>query len=577
MGLGTLVITASRGAWVGAAVGAAALVVLRVWPRRRQWLDAPIRARALIRRIGPARAGLTIGAVALVAGGVILAILPALMTRLLAGDAGRSELWQAGLQITADHVLLGGGPGSWPGLRPETVISNSSYAVLYTPHSSVIQVLAETGVAGLAAALILAGAIGQLAWSSIRSAPSAAVRIERELVAASLLAMAVHSLVDPMFHVPAVVVLIALLVARLEVGEVAAANVPATADVASGRVPRSFQGAGVAILVLTGVVMLLPIDVAMIRAQQGVDDLDAGRPRQARTELAAAIEGQDLAPYRVSQAIALAAAGDRTGAIAALEAARRSQPFTFIDAQIAQLQAAGGIPEAVETARRVVAGGTYDPTATLNAAIVLAGSGADGEARGMLAAVFAQIPSLMHSAPPPGMFEASLWSAARADTLGAIRQQDLAAAALLEVRAHLPELAAADLERLPRGPERALVELLHQAESGGPIDLAAARLVLRQAPGNATVLAAFDRLARLARSDSDVRLVQSLSIAIRFDVPPPDREIVTDGGPSDPLVLALPRWPNASDSRLGPLRPYVVGMATIEPVDRPSGPRSPGP
>ena len=39
------------------------------------------------------------------------------------------------------------------------------------------------------------------------------------------------------------------------------------------------------------------------------------------------------------------------------------------------------------------------------------------------------------------------------------------------------------------------------------------------------------------------------------------REIRFDGSPSDRLVLGLPRWPMASDSRLGPRRPFLPPCA----------------
>lgn len=592
LGAATLLISASRGGWVGTAAGIAMVVASRVGHGQagrgvagRGWSgrSSSSRPTGILDglRARPSRALATIAGLAVLAALAVVAG-PALATRLFSSDAGRGELWGAGIQVWLAHPLLGGGPGAWPGLRAETDISIASYAVLYTPHSSLVQVLAETGIAGLVASIALVAAVGRLAWRTIRSAATRAARIEREIAAGALLALLVHSLVDPMFHIPAVVLMTLLLVARLEVGleddarasraaeggtpDVDAAESSAPVAGRAGLLASPRARLAVALLpVVAGAALLVPIDGAMLDGQRGMDALDAGRPADALAAFDRAVAAHDLAPYRVGQGIARASLGDSTGAIAALRAAQAQQPFSFIAAQIAWLQAPTDASGSVATAREAIQAGVYDPAANLNVAIVLARSGGTTEATALLATVFQDVPELIHSARP-ALIAADLWDAARAIALAEIRLKEPGRAVLEELRAGLADRAATDLAALPAGPERRLLEQVRAAEAGAAPDMAAARADLRGDRANPVAMAAFDRLARLAGSQADIRLVQVISIALRTDVPPPDREIRFDGSPQDRLVWALPRWPMASDSRLGPRRPFLPGMATIQVV-----------
>jgi putative inorganic carbon (HCO3(-)) transporter len=568
LGAIALLITGSRGAWLGAAAGVLLVGSLRLRARRTAAAAsgearAPSTRRASWRPSGRAILAGAAGLVVVSALGVLVG------GRFFASDAGRIELWTAGLQVFAAHPVLGGGPGAWQGLRPLTDISNANYAVLYTPDSSRVAVLAETGLVGLVAWAILAGAIGRLAWQSTRDAPDEPSRIAREIDAACLLALGVHSLVDPMFHIPAVVLLILLLVARLELG-LAAAAPPATTGSgmrAHGRDRLQLAGAAVTCVVATA--LLVPIDVAMVQTQRGMDALDAGRYADARPLFDQAVALHELAPYRVGQAIALAALGATADAEASLVRAGRSEPFTFILAQRAWLLAERGDEAGALAIARSVAERGYDTAATLGAAVLLArspGTGDQAQGRSLLRDVLVDVPSLtLAPTPPSQLVDASLWQGARLDALAEIRRGSPGAAALLELRAGLHDLATADLAAATE-PQRRALELLRDALGGAPADLAAGRDLLRLAVQDQVVLAALDRLARIARSNEDIRRVQEVSIATFFDVPPPDREIRLDGGPGDRLVMALPRWPNAADSRLGPRRPFVPGFPTIQPV-----------
>src|SRR5262249_22565148 len=152
-----------------------------------------------------ARIALAVTGIVIVGAAIVLA--PVLSTRLLAGDAGRVELWSAAWSMFVSSPVTGTGPGTFPLLRPLTPITDASYAVLTTSHNSVLQTLTDSGLLGLAALASIVAGVAWLAVQALRRARSASDRAIVVAVVGSLLAMAIHSLVDTQFHIPAVVVL----------------------------------------------------------------------------------------------------------------------------------------------------------------------------------------------------------------------------------------------------------------------------------------------------------------------------------------------------------------------------------
>ncbi|HZC33810.1 MAG TPA: O-antigen ligase family protein, partial [Candidatus Bathyarchaeia archaeon] len=175
LGLTALVITGSRGAWLGAIVGAVALAALA-------WRDA---GRPRPTRLGGSPAARV--AVIVVAVAAVVVAGPLLLARLLSGDAGRFELYGAAWSMFTGHPLTGVGPGAWQGMRPLTPISDAIFAVLATSHDSVLQVLAELGLLGAAAAAWLLLTIARVGWRAIDTAPTPGERRLREICAASLI------------------------------------------------------------------------------------------------------------------------------------------------------------------------------------------------------------------------------------------------------------------------------------------------------------------------------------------------------------------------------------------------------
>lgn len=127
-------------------------------------------------------------------------------TRLTVSSPDRTEALQAGMRVAASHPVLGVGPGrallSWVGPDGRTFVTE--YA-----HNEYLQVLVELGVVGLALVLALFAGIARELQRG-RSAGSSHSRWAGG--AAGLVALAVGSAFDFLWHVPAIPLVGALLI-----------------------------------------------------------------------------------------------------------------------------------------------------------------------------------------------------------------------------------------------------------------------------------------------------------------------------------------------------------------------------
>jgi O-antigen ligase len=382
-----LLVTGSRGAWLGAAAGIVIGVGLA-------WRASGLPIRSVLSST-PRRVALAVAVL------VVIVLLPLVVPRLLSGDAGRIELWSAAWSMITSSPIVGVGPGSWPDLRASTPISDDNFAVLATSHNSILQVLTDTGVIGALAALWLVIAIARIGWRAVAHDRPPEARGVAIVAGGSLVAAVVHSIVDMQFHIPAIVLLTLHLVARLELA----------ADLATPRRSRSRRAvlAMGAALVFVGVVRLVPIDVAMVRAAAGNQALDRGDPTAASHAFDEAVALHDLPAYRLGQAIARRALGDDPGSAAALDEMGRKEPFTFVLAQQAELSA-----DPTSIWQRSDADGPYDATASVNIATQRFAIDPAAASRN-LAGGMVQVPTLVYSTRPEGHFDDATWESAQAD------------------------------------------------------------------------------------------------------------------------------------------------------------------
>lgn len=179
LALFALVLTSSRGAWIGTAVG---LTVAGVGAWRLGWVDA-------VRLI--ACAAVVIAAAPIVAGPVI--------DRLTRDDdgafEGRGPLVTMTVDVIAEHPMLGVGPNN---LGPELLdhqLARDPRTWIYTVHNKYLLVWAELGLLGFIAF------VGFLVWA-VRRAITASRAVDPGVAAvglgtgAALAALAVHMTVE---------------------------------------------------------------------------------------------------------------------------------------------------------------------------------------------------------------------------------------------------------------------------------------------------------------------------------------------------------------------------------------------
>jgi O-Antigen ligase len=154
-------------------------------------------------------AGALTGGLALVVGGgggVGDAVQKVATARVNLASPDRGSALRAALGVTAAHPLTGAGPGRaelrWK--EPDGGIQFFAYA-----HNEYAQIGAELGLVGLALLAVLLVAVARLLWSARATGPPAAAWPG---VVAALAAFAVHSGFDFVWHLPAVVLTVMLLV-----------------------------------------------------------------------------------------------------------------------------------------------------------------------------------------------------------------------------------------------------------------------------------------------------------------------------------------------------------------------------
>ena len=154
-----LIMAGSRALWVGAVLATLAAVGMRLAARRR--LPGLNRRWWLV-----AAAGLVaLGAVAWLAPDMARAIADRLGNLLTL--SARADLWAASVTEWRTSVLTGVGPGGWPIWLPTTGYFDITAFSPRHPDSLLFQLLAEIGLAGVAAVLLIAAGV----WRALRATP----------------------------------------------------------------------------------------------------------------------------------------------------------------------------------------------------------------------------------------------------------------------------------------------------------------------------------------------------------------------------------------------------------------------
>ncbi len=483
-------LSASRGAWLGVALAVVVTAVAwllttdrdalrRAW--RRVWTG---RTRFVV--VGVA----ALGALALVAG--VVAVLPRLGDT--SGAALRASLIEASVRMFQAAPLTGLGPGSWAPNR--IAYTDASGVDYYIPHAHNVpaQTLAEFGLVGVLAAIVVVALLVRLIVVGLRRGDGHT----RWLALATLFACVYitgQQLVDAWIHQPAILFALAVPIARLDAA-LPPGSGPSPTEPLSPGLKR--QTLALTIVLLVAVVVgsgaaLWP-EGAADRGLRAVGAADDGRWAEAYDLSTQAAQADPrIPPYQLLRGLSAANLGDLATARDALAAATADDfPATWLD--LAAVQARLGDTEgAFDNLARAIRLGPQQTGISVAAAGLAHDLGDDAEARRLLAAAFALLPSL--AADP--YWQQPAWQAiADGAVTDAVRSADPWQAMLLALETGRFDDARATLGRLDPSA-RALGETVVAAWSGDQAAFERLHQAARDDPLDAQTVALCRRVARI--------------------------------------------------------------------------------
>ena len=302
-------LTGSRAGWLAVA---AAIVVVGSLPL----LSAEHRHELV--SVARSRTAQLIAILVAIVGAVTATVAgPGLLQRVGAGGEDlRTAFFAASLRMFESAPLVGVGPGTWAMLRaPFTLAGEPDYYIPHA-HSIYLETLAEFGLLGVAAALVVALVLGRLVLGAVRDQDPARRRMGWAVLFISVYFL-VHQSFDFYVHSPALlfafVIPIALLDATAPLERRRWLHLP-TAAALTARIRVAAGSAGVA-AVIAAIAFLAWSERGALLMQDGTARLNTFDPSAAVPPLAAAVRTDTaMPPYHLALGLALANTGDLVGA-----------------------------------------------------------------------------------------------------------------------------------------------------------------------------------------------------------------------------------------------------------------------
>jgi O-antigen ligase len=397
--LAGIVLSGSRAGWLalagaGALVGFAWLIMGEHRGRLGPVLRAP-RARRVL------WIGGVLGAIV----GVIL--LPGIIERTTgSGDGGRLSYFAAAWRMFLDSPVTGQGPGMWAPLRAAYTQPGETDYYIPHAHDLYLHTLAEMGILGAAAGLVVAACLAWLLWRAIRG--SDAVRARWAWCAAfALVYMALHDLLDFYANMPAVLVLLAIPVAMLDATSERSIPLPGAERLGARGTAALARAAaiGLAGACLVSVVGLARAESVAVEHAQAVAHIDTGEwDLAAPLATTALAQDPDLPPYQVTRALVAAHEGDWETAerLFARAADTDDLPQSWLGLALAGIELDRPSPGTTAALERSLRLGTQQAAVTLAAGVLYDRLGMTDEADEAYATALASAPSL---AGDPGWTE----------------------------------------------------------------------------------------------------------------------------------------------------------------------------
>jgi O-antigen ligase len=381
-----VLLSGSRGAWVGVAVAALTGGLVLVLRRDGR---AAIRA-AWFGVISSRRARSALALASVIAVIALVVVGPSILSRINepATDT-RTIFWAASLRMFEAHPLTGIGPGAWAPLRPAFTLAGEVDYYIPHAHNLELHVLAELGVVGVVAAVVVCVGVLRLLLAGLGSTEVATRRAGWIALLAIALVLGQH-LVDEYVHQPAVLFAIALPIAKLD-------SLHPVARAAAG----SRRSLLLTLVLLGAVVVAVSIGLLVERAagtaDRAVAAADEGRWDQAVLLAAEAVrEDPNLAPYRLTYGLALAQTGALEAARDQLQAAASLDDYPESWLALGAVEARLGNTEvAVAALEKAMRLGEQQPQVAAAAADVYRSLGQTSEAEAALARAFVAAPSMV--------------------------------------------------------------------------------------------------------------------------------------------------------------------------------------
>lgn len=298
-------LTGSRAGWLALAI--AILATGSIWlaaPERRRALASALRSRSA--RVAALPVGIVAVVVAVLAG-------PGVFARAAAGgEEGRTAFYLASLRMFESSPVVGTGPGTWAPLRIANTLPTEIDYYIPHAHSLYLQTLAELGIVGVIAGLVVVVVLGRLILTAIGDPEP----LRRRMGWAALFAtvyFAAHQALDFYANAPAILFAFAVPIAWLDA--TAPAGVTAAWRPSRARVPAAAPAVGGVVALVAAVAFLGWSESAALEMNAGTRLLDAGDAQAAVAPLRDAVATDPaMPPYHLALGLALANTGDLAGA-----------------------------------------------------------------------------------------------------------------------------------------------------------------------------------------------------------------------------------------------------------------------
>jgi O-antigen ligase len=509
LSLVVILLTGSRAGWLAIGVGAGLTALIWLaFPNHRASVTRMIRSRAI--RIG-------LAAIAVIGGALAIALLPGFLLRAGAGGEGtRITFFQAALQMFSESPFHGTGPGTWVAQR-----------ILYTPagdidfyiphaHNIALQTLAEFGLLGAAAAVVVGAFVIQLIASSVADSDS----LRRTMGWAAALSLAyfvTHQMLDFYANFPPALFAFAVPLAFLDATSQWAEEPRRAIFSARATVPI---GAGIVALAIGGLFMSESYAAIHARAVLAANE---GRWSDAIADARSAAAGDpEIAAYQFTLGLTASHVGSPQESATAygLAAAADSLPASWLGLAHARLVLgdAAGTRDALRQALRL---GDQQPVIDVAAADLYTRIGESDAARAAFVDALILVPSLAYDAGFLGMIPQD-----QAGVVDAARQQLGTTPAGVELLMSAGQIdEATDLAGRLGPEERTTMQLVLLASNDVPAARSQLESQVRDRPLDSVAVAWAARTAAMDGDLEAVRRFRTWGLIIYGSTVPGDRAL----------------------------------------------------